>query len=102
MIGFPSQDDLVLEAKKSEMDERSIGRVVCEFVDYFKLYSDYCNAHEKSTRSLKKLAKKPKFRTLLENLSTNPMLKGFSIDSLLITPIQARGCLRFVCQPMMK
>jgi len=94
------RDDLELEIEKPE-ELRSIGRLVNEFVNYFKLYSDYCNAHEKSTKSLKQLGTKKKFKDLLAGLTANPRLGGFTMESLLITPIQRLPRLKMLLEEML-
>ncbi|KAJ3201078.1 Rho guanine nucleotide exchange factor 4 [Entophlyctis luteolus] len=89
---FEANQELLsrLDSKKAaDLFIDRVGEVFLNFQnDWVKIYIKYCSNYTAATKCIQKLCADPEFKQLLQDLTAKPEIRGLSLESFLIKPVQ--------------
>lgn len=85
-----SYNMFMLEEWKNLDENTGLGlaKIMCKYIPFFRTYKSYCGQYDKSLDLLATLSSSPEFEARLQEVESDPILKGLNLSAFLIMPIQ--------------
>lgn len=92
------------EARMKSWDETTIiGDIFLNYSAYFKMYTSYCDGHEKAVQEYRRiLRRREAMKTFHKNATLNPESRSLTLESFLIMPIQRIPRYKLLLQVILK